>query len=585
MIQLMVCNYSTKKEISGTIKIIFAIGRYPSKIQIINAFIYMIINKGLQTQNKMKKVILITGVLIMCYYSDAQTNSNFRFYTPSKNQQQCITPEQHKAIKEKLKESKAALIRDGKLIKLNSKSMMTTSFVWPVEQTNGLNDYAVHYIANFVDQDTSYPNQLLDYNCGNRTYDLTEGYNHGGTDISLWPFGWYKMDSSQVKIVAAASGTIIGKDDGNADHNCGGTINDNWNAVYLQHSDGSVTWYGHMKNGSLTNKTVGQTVAAGEYLGLVGSSGFSTGPHLHFEVYDANDNLIDPFAGTCNSLNSTSWWASQRPYFDSGINALRTQSATAVFPNCPQTETPNEQTFFCSGQEIFFSTYYRDQQVGQLSQYKVFRPDNSIWQQWTDASTVYYDASYWEWNYFLPSGAPSGIWKFQVIFEGQTYERLFYVEVIPAISVAETTLTCDITGAAYQWIDCNNGNTPISGASNQSFTASVNGSYAVVVTQNACSKTSSCADITNTGTGENLSSSAITIYPNPFTSETTITFNEEQKQVEIKITDILGKEIKTINFTGKQLVFAKEEIKEGIYFVLISNFQHQVTGKRKIIIQ
>src|SRR3989304_4816849 len=100
MIQLMVCNYSTKKEISGTIKIIFAIGRYSSKIQIINAFIYMIINKGLQTQNKMKKVILITLVVIMSYYSDAQTNSNFRFYTPSKNQQQCITPEQHKAIKE-----------------------------------------------------------------------------------------------------------------------------------------------------------------------------------------------------------------------------------------------------------------------------------------------------------------------------------------------------------------------------------------------------------------------------------------------------------------------------------------------------
>ena len=50
------------------------------------------------------------------------------------------------------------------------------------------------------------------------------------------------------------------------------------------HADGSVAWYGHMKAGSLTNKAVGQTVSSGEYLGIVGSSGNSTGPHLHFGI-------------------------------------------------------------------------------------------------------------------------------------------------------------------------------------------------------------------------------------------------------------------------------------------------------------
>jgi murein DD-endopeptidase MepM/ murein hydrolase activator NlpD len=52
-------------------------------------------------------------------------------------------------------------------------------------------------------------------------------------------------------------------------------------AVRLQHDDGTVTVYAHM---SQLLVTVGQRVTAGTYLGLEGSSGHSTGPHLHFEV-------------------------------------------------------------------------------------------------------------------------------------------------------------------------------------------------------------------------------------------------------------------------------------------------------------
>ena len=64
------------------------------------------------------------------------------------------------------------------------------------------------------------------------------GYNHQGTDFFTWPFFWFEMANEQVHIVAAAPGTIIGKNDGNADQSCS-TSGGNWNAVYVRHADGS----------------------------------------------------------------------------------------------------------------------------------------------------------------------------------------------------------------------------------------------------------------------------------------------------------------------------------------------------------
>jgi murein DD-endopeptidase MepM/ murein hydrolase activator NlpD len=334
-----------------------------------------------------------------------------------------ITEEQRQEIKQRIQENIAKLEREGKLA---SASSQTVPLSWPVRAAPGNTDFAVDAISNYVDQNPAFPNQLRDYSCGTRTYDLASGYNHAGVDIFTWPFSWNKMDNNEVEVVAAAPGTIVFKSDGNFDRNCG-FGSGNWNAVYVRHSDNSVAWYGHLKNGSVTNKAVGQTVATGERLGVIGSSGNSTGPHLHFELYNGANQLQDPYQGACNTINNFSWWAVQEPYRNSRINKLMTHSAAPVFQTCPNPEITNEKNAFRPGEQLIVASYYRDQVTGQQSQLSIIAPNGVVASNWVHNSPDTYPASYWYWTLTIPANATSGVYKFRVSYNSQTYEKTFLV--------------------------------------------------------------------------------------------------------------------------------------------------------------
>lgn len=89
--------------------------------------------------------------------------------------------------------------------------------------------------------------------------------------------------------IAAKRGTYIGAA-------CDGrVVYAGWNGGYgkcviIQHKNGYKTLYGHM---SKINASVGKHVKAGQLIGRVGSTGYSTGPHLHFTVWH-NGKLINP---------------------------------------------------------------------------------------------------------------------------------------------------------------------------------------------------------------------------------------------------------------------------------------------------
>lgn len=342
-------------------------------------------------------------------------------------QDQCLSEQERNSIKTQLAKNVATLKQQGLLS--NTQKNGNTGFEWPLKKGPNFSFNNYSGVGNFVDHDpnatgTSHGNSNLDYNCGNRSYDNTNGYNHKGIDYSLWPFGWYMYDNDFVEVVAAKSGTIIGHYDGNYDKNCSCT--GNWNAVYLQHADGTVTWYGHLKTNSLTTKTLGETVSQGEYLGIVASSGCSTWPHLHFEVYD-NGNLVDPYAGPCNSMNTNSYWTNQPNYRVPTVNALMTHDAVPVHSCQKADEQPHMNTVFSRGQRAYFAAYYTDQMSGAITNYRIRQPNNSIWQSWTHTSPNTYTNSWWYWWWDLPTNAAAGEWKLEADFNGETFVHHFYV--------------------------------------------------------------------------------------------------------------------------------------------------------------
>ena len=106
-------------------------------------------------------------------------------------------------------------------------------------------------------------------------YGWRWGRMHRGIDIA-GPVG--------TPIVAAASGVVV-----RSGWNSGGY----GNLVDIRHADGSMTRYAH--NSRLLVRE-GQQVSQGQQIAAMGSTGYSTGPHLHFEIHPPNSGAVNPMA-------------------------------------------------------------------------------------------------------------------------------------------------------------------------------------------------------------------------------------------------------------------------------------------------
>lgn len=103
-------------------------------------------------------------------------------------------------------------------------------------------------------------------------YGARWGTHHGGIDIAA-PIGTPIQAAADGEVISAGPASGFGQ----------------W--VRIRHDDGTVTVYGHVDTYLVS---VGQRVTAGQQIATVGNRGQSTGPHLHFEAWDAAGNRLNP---------------------------------------------------------------------------------------------------------------------------------------------------------------------------------------------------------------------------------------------------------------------------------------------------
>ena len=130
-------------------------------------------------------------------------------------------------------------------------------------------------------------------------------------------------------------------------------------------------------------------------------------------------------------------------------------------------------------------------------------------------------------------------------------------------------------GANYQWLDCDNGYTPVAGATAQDFAAPSNGDYAVEVTESGCADTSMCVTISTVGLDDNAMN-LVEVYPNPTDGSVNINLGD-LKPVTIQVLSADGKVVyrkENISSAIHQFDFAESP---GVYFVeIISDREKKV---------
>ncbi len=147
------------------------------------------------------------------------------------------------------------------------------------------------------------------------------------------------------------------------------------------------------------------------------------------------------------------------------------------------------------------------------------------------------------------------------------------VDVIGNILVAQQS------GAAYKWLACDNGFSPVPFGTGQSFTVAAPGIYAVEVTKNGCKDTSACFSFLDIGISSMQDLGEIKIYPVPFSDNLNLQFQQPFNFVKIIVLNQLGQIVYEENFINSENIVIELGGEPGIYNLWIQNDEFNFTQR------
>jgi len=253
-------------------------------------------------------------------------------------------------------------------------------------------------INNYVDLDMA-SGTLRDW--GNNPGTAAKTYvNPRGIVIDVPSF---RAMDADFPVIAAADGVITQVIDGNFDRNVACTSN-NANLVRVRHDDCSVAIYAHFKQNSV-RVAVGQRVTAGQQLAVVGSSGCSSAPHLHFELNAASGTLEEPFA--------TSRWLAPPPY-STNATVMDLNFKAGTYANIDELkDPPPDPATLALNSSVTVASNTGNALVGDVISMRTLRPDGGVANSGNITMTQEYRHTWVGGN---PTGlTPPGQWTFAVV--------------------------------------------------------------------------------------------------------------------------------------------------------------------------
>lgn len=129
------------------------------------------------------------------------------------------------------------------------------------------------------------------------------------------------------------------------------------------------------------------------------------------------------------------------------------------------------------------------------------------------------------------------------------------------------TISANNQNASYQWLECNYGFAILNGETGQTFTANMNGSYAVELTENGCVDTSACITITSVGLLEYNFENTLKTYPNPTKGAIRIELGASYEDLSVIIRNQIGQEVSRTFYGSTNLLPIELNGESGLYFV------------------
>jgi Secretion system C-terminal sorting domain/FG-GAP repeat len=297
----------------------------------------------------------------------------------------------------------------------------------------------------------------------------------------------------------------------------------------------------------------------------------------HVRIYSYCKNSYDTiYAVACDTFTSPSGnyiWTTSGTYMDIIPNAIGCDSIITINLSINNTTASYTNTTACDSMIWYGTTYYSSGLLSHtLSITNAAGCDSLVSLGLTvnhsntgDTIAVVCGSMMWYGTTYYSSAMPTHTFTNVEGCDSVVTLDLTINTVDVSVTQNGNTLTANLAGASYQWVDCDNSYAIISGETMQSFTPAVIGNYAVIIDDGICIDTSICSIYI--GIKEQDNNVSLFIYPNPTTGKITI---ECENMERVEVVDITGKLVYEQLVLNDVLDIDISGFSKGVYFVKVS---------------